>query len=97
MKVDFTKIQLSDIDGKNGDGDVPFYKTIANLIYCKVSNLDLVETAREINQGKEVELSKTDLRTIRQLLLDEKNGLFAFARKAIRDFLEDIERKPEDE
>ena len=90
MKVDFTKLVLKDINGMPQKPDKPFYKTVANIIYMQISNLDLVEIAMQINRGEPVELSKTDMSQIEACLMSEKAGFFAFAKKAIKDFFKDI-------
>ena len=52
MKYDFTKIKLTDIDGKEMKAD--FHKTIANAVYRFALSVDLVEIAMAINKVKEV-------------------------------------------
>jgi len=93
MKINFKEIVLLDIDGKPAKAETPIHKAIANIIYTQISNLDLVEVAREINKGKVVELSNTDIKQIKKLLLGDKSGLFAFAKAAITEFFEALKQK----
>jgi hypothetical protein len=86
MKYDFKKIQLTDIDG-NVLKDAIVYKIIANLIYAKCKNLDLIDASFKINRGEEVELTDADTNEIKHLCLEDSN-LMAFAKRAIRDFFE---------
>ena len=87
MQVDFSQIRLLDLDGKDLEGSPPAHKIVANAIYRFTSVLDLVEVAREINQGKAVELSATDLSEIEKLTNNPQCGLSAFVKKAILDFV----------
>jgi len=97
MKVDFTKIKLLDVNGEEAKPDgLPFHKVIAEKIFYYVSNLDLVEVARQINKGEVVELSKTDLKQIRACVLSEKAGLFAFAQEAFTNFLDNLKKENSD-
>ncbi len=93
MKIDFSKIQLKDIDGavlvdKETNEPVQLHKTIANAIYRITGVLDLVDIAREINRGKEVDLRKNEVSEIKRLVSSEKGGFLAFAKKAILDYME---------
>ena len=95
MKVDFKKIKLIGLDGKaaKAEGGEKFHKTIATRIFYQIANLDLVEVARQINQGKAVELSKTDIKQIKACLLSEKAGFLAFAKEAITKFFDELEKQ----
>ena len=93
MKVDFKKLVPLDIEGKPAwKDDYPFYKLIANTIYFRVSNLDLVEVGRQINTGMVVELSATDVKQIKNVLISKENSIASFARKAVIDFFDDLEK-----
>jgi len=61
---------------------------IANIIYTKSKDLNLVDFAIKINKGEEVDIAKTELEAVKELCIDEKSGLVSFARKAIRDFID---------
>jgi len=96
MKVDFTQIVLTGIDREPIKVGTPIYKTIAERIFYKIGNLDLVETARKINEGKPVELSPTDIKQIKACVLASDSGLFAFARKEIEDFFDNLKEADAD-
>jgi len=89
MRIDFSKIKMLDLDNKEVK-DHNIHKTIANILYLNAKTLDLVETAREINKGATVELDKSEIQEIRQLISDTKNGVYAFARQAIFEYLDKI-------
>lgn len=94
MKVNFKSIVALDIEGNVAEFDV--YKIIAKAVYYGIKNLDLVETARDINAGKEVELSATDVKQIKTCVLDPQSTLFSYVRKAISDFFDKLEDGPVD-
>ena len=48
--------------------------------------LDLVDVAREINLGKEVDLRPGEVEEIKQLLLNPAMGIASFARQAVDQF-----------
>ena len=89
MQIDFSQIKLLDLDGEQLENSPPAHKIVANMIYQFASVLDLVEVARQINQGKAVELSATDLAEIKGLVNNPKCSLAAFVKKAIIDFIDD--------
>lgn len=86
MKYDFSKIDVFDINEKKIETAIG--KDVARLIYRQTTNLDLVDVALRINKGEEVELRPADVKEIRRIIDDPKNGMFAYARKALKDFFE---------
>ncbi|MCP3684662.1 MAG: hypothetical protein GY861_18500 [bacterium] len=91
MKYNFTKVDLVDLEGKKHPGQEGFHKELANLVYSSAKDLSLVETARTIFAGKEVELDKVEIAEIKKLI--EESPLLAFAKKALIDYIESV--KPE--
>ncbi len=91
-QYDFSKIVLTELDGKVIE-DADIHKTLANIIYRSAVDLDLVEIAREMNKGELVSLTKNQTDAIRRLIADPKVGLFAFARKAIADYIDEVQRE----
>jgi len=89
MKLDFTKIELKDIDG-NALPDGNFHKVIANLLYRNAKTLDLIETARTINKGLPCDMSKEEVAELSSLINDDRSGVFAFARKATQDYINSV-------
>lgn len=87
MKIDFSKVSLTDLEGKVVKEAV-LHKTLANAIYSHTQDLDLVEKARAINAGKEVEFDKTELEEIKRVIKDPKVGFLAFAQAAILNFID---------
>lgn len=92
MRFNFSKVQLIDIEGKVIVG-ANLHKTIANLIYHHTKTLDLVEVAMAINKGESVELDKSEVNEIQQLIKDPQHGVFSYARKAILDFIESVQER----
>lgn len=86
MKYDFKKVDIFDIDEKKLPLNVG--KTVADLVYRQTTNLDLVEVALQMNKGQEVDLKPADVKEIRRIIDDPRNGVFAHVRKALKDFFE---------
>ena len=86
-KIDFTKVTLVDLEGKKLE-KIELHKTVANIIYSFTKEMDLVAKALDINAGKEVDLSAREIEEIKRLVMDEKSGLMAFAKKGLLDILD---------
>lgn len=89
MKFNFSTIQLLDIEGKPIP-DSKVYKTIANIIWKFAKTLDLIEIARAINKGEEVELSESDVIEVQRLVRNPQSGIYAYAQKAILDYIKSV-------
>ena len=87
MKLDLTKVEIKDLDGKKIEKH-DIHKIVANLMYQSTKNLDMVELAREINQGKEVELKKDELEELKTLIT-QTQAIAAFAKKALIDYIDE--------
>lgn len=87
MKVNFKELKVKTLEWQE-IADVN--KVIANVIYTNTKNLDLVDFALKINKWEEIEITKSELEEIRDLCLDEKSWLFAFVKKAIKDFIDNL-------
>lgn len=92
MKYNFSKIKLTDIEGKEFP-NAQVHKIIANFLYHSAKTMDLVETARFINRGEEVELDKSEIEEIRDLVGDPKQSIFAYAKKAIFEYIDSVQEK----
>jgi len=94
MKVDLSKVKLRDLDGNLlGDKEkgVGTHTSVARILYNKATNLDLVDIALNMNKGLPVEMAASHIQEMRKLVADPANGFFAFARKAIFEYLDDLE------
>jgi len=89
MLYNFSKVELKDLEGKVVKDSV-LHKTLANAVYSHTQDLDLVEKARAINAGKEVEFDKTELEEIKRVIKDPKVGFLAFAQAAILNFIDAV-------
>jgi hypothetical protein len=89
MKYDFTKIILKDIEGKEVEKH-DAHKILATGLYYNVTDLDLVEKARDINAGKEVEIDKVEIDKIKKFIESDKCSLVAFAKKATLDYINSV-------
>lgn len=99
MEVELFKIKLKDIDGKKlkpkeGEESKGVHNSVAYILYTLSRNLDLVDIALNMNKGHAVEMAPSHIAEMRILIADpEKGGLLAFARKAVIDYLDDLEEK----
>ncbi len=96
MKVDFMSIETVGLDGTKGD-PIETCKAIARIVYNKTKNLDLVDTAFKIHKGEVVDLETSDISEIRRLLDDPENQVFAFFKKAVFEYLDEVLKKRKDE
>ena len=92
MLVNLTKVVLIDINEneitpKSGR---ELYKAIANIMYNKTRNLDLLEIAMQMNKGEPVEMTVVQVNEMRRLIKDPANGVFAFTRKAVFVYLNEL-------
>ena len=90
---------MYDIEGKVGkmtkeDG---IHKLIANMMYTKCRNLDLVDIAMQINRGEIAEMAPAHVAELKALINDPENGLFSFARKATLEYIDKIEEQERNE
>ena len=91
MKFDFSKMQLKNIEG-NVVPEVNLHKTLANAMWHSAKTLDLVDKAMLINRGEVVDLSKSEVNEIKQLIRDPRNVIFSFAQKQLLDFIELVQK-----
>lgn len=89
MKYNFSKIKILDIEGNEIPKSKEIFKTIANIIYTQShEDLGLVEVAKEIYKGKEVEIDKIEIETIKKIIKWQISFTDAFIKKQVIDFIE---------
>ena len=64
MIIDFRKIKVTDIEGKNSTVDIA--KMLGNAIYQKTADLGELELAQQIYKNGEVELSTNQAESIKE-------------------------------
>lgn len=91
MKFNFSQVELTDINGKPMQ-EANVHKLLALMMYRHAKNLDLVELARKINAGEEVEIEKVELEEITGLINmpSEAGGFHAFSRKALLEYINKV-------
>ncbi len=89
MKFNFSKIKCTDIEGAKVPNTL--HKTVANIMWRLAKSVDLVDTAIFKNRGEEVELDKLEIEEIRKLIEDPSQGVFAYARKAIFEYIDRVQ------
>ena len=93
MKIDLTKIKLSDLTGKRvkqAKGQ-ELHKYIANVIYTTTGSIDMLHIAEHINEGNSVIVTDSQLAEIKGIIAAPNNNIFAFAKKAVLDYLSAVE------
>ncbi len=88
MKIDFTKVVLRDIAGKPIKEQSDIHKTIANCIHFTARSVDMIDIARNVNQGVVVELSVSQINEIKNLVMHPQSTLAAFAKVAVNKYLD---------
>jgi hypothetical protein len=87
MEINFKDLEVKDIEGEVIP-DNTIYKAVADILYKFAGNLDFVSVAMEMNKGIAVDLTIKQLREIVKLIKSDKSNLFAYAKKAVEDFVE---------
>ena len=89
MKIDFRKIAVKDIEGK--DSNLDLSKELGNTIYKNTPDLGELEFAQELYKKGEVDVDEPKAEIIRKYL--EIGQFFAFVKKAVYDKLDSINPK----
>ena len=85
MKIDFRKIEVKDIEGKENSLDIS--KMLGNAIYQKTSDLGELELAQNIYKNGEVELSPEQAEQIKGYV---KTNFAAFVQVAVNEALSKV-------
>jgi len=86
MKYNFSNIKLIDIEGNEvKDNSLP--KVIGNAIYSNTKDLGMVDIARDIYKGEEVELDEKQIEEVKTIV---SASFAAFAQIAILDYVDQI-------
>ncbi len=88
MKIDFTKVILRDINGKPIKGQSDVHKTIANCIHFTCRTVDLIDVAKIVNKGQEVDLTVPQIQQIKNLVTHPQAPLAGFAKVAVNKYLD---------
>ena len=83
MKVDFSKIQVKDIEGNEVTLDVS--KELGNMIYLNAKDIAVSDLGREIYHKKEVDLTEEQAKIVAEFA---DNGFKAFVKREILALLE---------
>jgi len=88
MLINFADVKMLNIEGV--ELEAPLYKELANVMYQRSKDLGLVEHARAIYKGEEVDLSPAELKEVESVINGQINGEYIFsavARKTLLDFI----------
>ena len=89
MKIDFRKIEVTDIEGNKSTFDVS--KELGNTIYKNTPDLGELDFAQEIYKQGEVEVDEEKAAIIRKYL--DVGKFFAFIKKSVYEQLDSINNK----
>ena len=92
-EVDLSSIVIIGLDGEPAELNDGIHKTVANVMFTRAKNLDLVEMARKVFAGGPVLMADSHIAEIRQLVEDKENQFWAFTKKAIFDCLDNAKDK----
>jgi len=85
MKIDFRKIAVKDIEGKNSNLDLS--KELGNSIYRNTADLGELELARNIYKDGEVEVDAGQAEILNKYV---REGFLAFVQEALCPVLNEI-------
>ena len=85
MKIDFRKIEVTDLEGNKSTFDVS--KELGNTIYNNTTDLGELEFAQEVYKHGEVEVDSEKAEIIRKYM---EVGRFARIKKGVFDLLDSI-------
>lgn len=88
MKIDFTKVVLRDIAGKPIKNQSDLHKTIADCIHFTCRTVDLIDVAKIVNKGQEVDLTVPQIQQIKNLVTHPQAPLAGFAKVAVNKYLD---------
>ena len=83
MKIDFSSIQIEDIEGNKVSVDVS--KELGNMMYLNAQDIAVADLGREIYHEHEVELNEAQAKQVRSFV---ERGFKAIVKKALLPLLE---------
>ena len=89
-RIDFRKIEVSDIEGKKIILDVS--KTLGNVIYNNTPDLGELDFAQELYKKGEVEVDEEKAEIIRRYV---EGNFFAYVKKGIDKALDGVKQEEE--
>lgn len=78
MKIDFSKIQVKDIEGNEVTLDVS--QQLGNMMYLNAQDIAVADLGHEIYHKKEVELNDDQAKAVAEFV---ENGFKAFVKREI--------------
>lgn len=96
MKYNFTNVQATDIEGKllltPAGKPLELFKDVGRMIHREChEDLELVEVAKLIFHGEEVEISIVQINIITTIIVSKKSFLDASIKKAVKDYIDSIQ------
>jgi hypothetical protein len=85
MKIDFSKIQIKDIEGKMNPRDMS--KELGNIIFQNTNDIGELDLARDIYHKKEVDMDKAKAEIVKRYV---EQYFLAFVKEAILPVLDII-------
>lgn len=85
MKIDFSKVQVTDIEGQPMTVDVS--KELGNMMYLNAQDIAVADLGHEIYHKKEVDLSKEQAATVKAFV---EQGFKAFVKRHLIPILDKV-------
>jgi len=83
MKINFKKIEVTDLDGNKSTLDIS--KELGNAIYKQTTDIGELDFAREIYHKGEIELSIDQIAIVHKYM--DSGGFFAFVKEGVEKLL----------
>lgn len=91
-KIKFDKVKCLNVDGEEFEADMT--KHIANALYNATASVDMLEVARAINKGEEIELTDEVEESIIQIL--PQSNMVAFAQLAVQNLINETKKEKDE-
>ena len=87
MKFNLKDLKLKQIDGKEVEVK-DANKTIANVIYYGIKDIELADKAMKLYQDKDIELNEKEIEILKELINKQDSGLSPFFVREINKILD---------
>lgn len=86
MKIDFSKVQIKDIEGNAQRVDLS--KELGNMMYLNAQDIAVADLGHDIYHKKEVDLTKEQAQTVRTFV---EQGFKAIVKRELFPLLDSVE------
>ncbi len=87
MLINFSQLEFSDLDGLKA---IDIHKLVWSTIHKLTLDFGLAEIAKDIYNGKEVELSQVQVTEVKNIIKEERAGILPFAQREILSYIDKV-------